>query len=74
MKQKKFVCLGLILGFLLGCHNGYIALWKDGHSSPMRVFPYRVALLPTPDQQALRRGIVVADETELAHLLEDYLS
>lgn len=74
MKQKKYVCLGLVLGFLLGCHNGYIALWKQGQEAPMRIYPYRVNLLPPADRQALRHGISVESELELAHLLEDYLS
>lgn len=72
--KKGFMGLCALFGFILGSHQGYIALWKDGVADPIRVFPYSVSSLPPVDQQALEEGIVIGDETELAHLLEDYLS
>lgn len=73
MKYRLFHSL-ILLGFVLGCHQGRIALWKDTNPNPVRVFPYPVTSLPHADQQLLMDGIPIADETELARLLEDYLS
>jgi hypothetical protein len=50
-----------------------VALWKDGKEKP-RVFPYRAELLPEADRKRLEAGILIADEEELARLIEDYLS
>lgn len=76
MKGFRFVsvCLTLLMGFILGSHNGYIALWTEGSPEPEKVFPYRVTLLPPADQEALERGIPIGSTEELARLLEDYLS
>lgn len=64
----------LLFGFLLGIRDGYIALWKDGNATPIRVFPYRAEYLPEADQRALENGIHIDGEEELKPLLEDYLS
>lgn len=76
--MKKFrlvpVCLTLLMGFILGSHNGYIALWTEGSPEPKKVFPYRVTALPPADQKALEQGIHIDSTQELARLLEDYLS
>ena len=74
MKKWRWMSYALTLGFLLGVKNGYIALWKDGCTEPVRVFPYRAQSLPLRDQQALEQGIRVEDEESLVGLLEDYLS
>ena len=73
MKQIP-ICLLLLWGFLLGSHNGYIALWEDGRAEPRQIFPYRVDSLPVADQQALEKGIRLRDAGSLRQLLEDYLS
>ena len=68
-------CLTLIaLIFLLGTHNGYIALWKEESPQPIKVFPYRVEMLPLADQKALEKGIRIDSDRLLAAYLEDYLS
>ena len=72
--RKSYRYLPLILGFILGCHNRYIALWEDGASVPKQVFPYHIEALPPADQQALRDGVHVDSAEELAQLVEDYLS
>lgn len=72
--KKKFLCLPLLFGFILGCHRGYIALWNDGGSEPAQIYPYRVDTLPPADQKALQEGIYIKSEKELTQLLEDYLS
>ena len=74
VKRLRYLYLALFLTFLLGVNDGYVALWKDGGNKPYQVFPLRIELLPKSDQQALERGILVTDESELNRLLEDYLS
>lgn len=64
----------IMLSFLLGTHNGYIALWNDGSAQPIKVFPYRVEILPIADQKALYKGIRIDSELKLTEYLEDYLS
>jgi len=66
--------LALIFTFLLGAHEGFVALWKIPEPQPRIVFPYRVASLPPADAARLEEGIRVDTRQELMHLLEDYLS
>lgn len=68
------IYLTLIFTFLLGTHEGFVALWRDDAPIPAEVFPYRAESLPPADQQALKRGIRIRSEEELDRLLEDYLS
>ena len=72
--KKGYLYLSLFLTFILGSHNGYIALWQDGAAEPVKVFPYSVASLPSADQKALEEGIRIDNKTDLIKLLEDYLS
>lgn len=74
MKKRFFSCPLLLLGFLLGIHEGKIALWKDNDPQPMQVFPYRAEMLPEADQKALKKGIKVENMRQLYSLIEDYLS
>ena len=74
MKRKQLVTAALMVGFLLGISDGYIALWRDGGKTPVRVFPYKAETLPIADQQALEKGIPLDDDSALIRLLEDYLS
>lgn len=74
MKKKNFLCMVLMLGFLVGIKDGYITLWRDGDAKPLRVFPYRAEMLPIADQKALEKGIHLDSDSQLAQLLEDYLS
>ena len=64
----------LILSFLLGSRNGFIALWKIPAREPVYVFPYSVASLPPADREKLEQGIILETPEELAAILEDYLS
>ena len=73
MKTCRIVSLLLAASFLLGVHDGFVALWKDGEPNP-RVFPYRAELLPEADRRRLEAGIPIPNETELHRLIEDYLS
>lgn len=77
MKRTHFcrhLCLFLLLGFLLGIHDGRIALWRDGEADPWKVFPYPVSALPAQPQQELRKGIRVDSMEDLDRLLENLLS
>jgi hypothetical protein len=74
MIKKQLLHLLLLAGFILGSHNGYIALWSGDSIDPDRIYPYRVSILPEADQQALRKGIRAENILELTQLLEDYLS
>ena len=74
MRKIRHLYIALVLGFILGISEGYVALWKDSDAKPAEVFPYQARFLPAADQQALARGIRVDDIAELNRLLEDYLS
>lgn len=74
--MKKLSCLtaALLLSFLMGIQDGYIALWKTGEDAPLKVFPYQASSLPPADQQRLKEGIVIESGDELNRLIEDYFS
>lgn len=74
MKRSAQMYLSLIFLFILGNHNGFIALWQGQSPLPARIFPYSVSALPKADQNALEKGIIVRTEEELNRILEDYLS
>lgn len=73
MKHRTWPAV-IALFFLLGIHDGYIALWKDGADKPVEVFPIQAKLLPEADQKMLRQGIRIESAEHLARLMEDYLS
>ncbi len=73
-KRHSFLYYITALGFLIGIHQGRVALWKDEDPEPIKVFPFRAELLPKADQRALEQGIRVESEEELARLLQDFLS
>ena len=74
--MRKIIILYCItaVGFLLGIHNGRIALWEDRKEKPIKVFPYSAAMLPEKDQSALKEGIRFDSKQELLERMEDYLS
>lgn len=72
LRQK--LCTLLLFGFLIGVHEGRIALWKDGSAEPWRVFAYPVAVLPEEERIALKNGIRVDSMEDLNRLLENFLS
>lgn len=74
MRKNHYLYCILVFGFILGIHNGNIALWKEPDPQPIRVFPYAVSSLPPADQRALEQGICVQDQATLHRLLQDYLS
>lgn len=74
MKKNAFLQLFIIVSFLLGIKDGYIALWKDGDPEPIHTFPYQAQMLPETDRSALENGIKIDKKSDLIHILEDYLS
>ena len=64
----------LLLGLLLGVHNGNVALWKDNDPDPIYVSPYPVSMLPAADQALLQKGIRFKNFKELSVYIEDYFS
>lgn len=74
MSKRTILANILLFGFILGIHEGRIALWKDNQKNPMKVFPYQASMLPEEDQKRLEQGIHVDSLNELYKLVEDYLS
>lgn len=74
MKRRGILYYTLIFGFLVGIHNGHVALWQDGDPEPVKVYPYAAEMLPKADQEALRKGIFIPDQAQLNKWLEDFLS
>ena len=71
---KQLLYCALMMTYLLGIKDGYIALWKDISPEPVHIFPYQASMLPEKDQQALQKGIRIKEDSQLVKLLEDYLS
>lgn len=72
--KAQLLCPILLLGFLIGVHNGRVALWKNEDPEPFRVFPCPVCVLPAKDQQALKKGIRLDDMDDVNRFLENFLS
>ena len=53
MSKRAILTNILLLGFLLGIHEGKVAVWKDNQKKPAKVFPYAVSQLPEADQKRL---------------------
>ena len=74
MSKRAILTNILLLGFLLGIHEGKVAVWKDNQKKPAKVFPYAVSQLPEADQKRLEQGVHVDSLGELYALIQDYLS
>ncbi|MBP3388260.1 MAG: hypothetical protein J6K98_00130 [Clostridia bacterium] len=62
-------------GWILGVWEGKLAVFAAGSPEPSRVYEeVYIASLPDEEQTRLREGILAADNTTLASLLEDYTS
>lgn len=72
--MARYRYLALIFTFLLGVHEGFVALWRSPAPEPEIVFPYRVSALPPADRKRLEEGIEIGSKDELMALIEDYLS
>lgn len=74
MKKNHLLPFLAMLGFLLGIHNGRVALWKSPDPEPYRVFPCYVSTLPPEIRTALEKGIKIESEADLDRLLESLCS
>lgn len=72
--MKKIYTALFMFSLYLGLHNGYLALWDTQYKQPEQVFPYRAALYPKADMDALSEGIPITDAATLEKLLEDFMS
>jgi hypothetical protein len=70
--MKQILKLFMITALILGTHQGYLALIEN--NEPLEIYPYHIKMLPHADQEHLRKGIPIKDETHLEKLLQDYLS
>ena len=76
MKLKNLSHLltcALLAVYLLGVHEGKIALWKNEDPEPVKVFPYSVSMLPEEAQKRLEAGIPIESIEQLRKLAEAYL-
>lgn len=76
MKKKQLshlLCCALLAAFLLGNHNGKIALWKGNDPEPVKIFDYNVSDLPEEAQKRLEAGVPINSLKELRKLAEQYL-
>lgn len=73
MKLKHLSVL-LLAVYLLGIHDGKIALWSGDDPEPVRVFPYSASMLPQEARAYLEKGIPINSMAELDRLIEAYLS
>lgn len=74
MKLPAYICCIVLFGFMLGIHEGKIALWEGDDPEPVYIYPYSAQLLPLADQSALEDGIHFHSRHDLERLLGDYLS
>ena len=74
MRFFRMVLPILVLSLYLGIHNGKLALFREGNTVPLQVYPSAVDTYPKKDQLALRAGIPITSRKQLTELLEAYLS
>lgn len=77
MKKKclsQLLCAAFLSVYLLGIHDGRIALWSGDDPEPIRVFPYSVSMLPKEARKQLEAGIPIESMEDLNRLAEAYLS
>ena len=74
MKRKNqlstLLCASVLFTFLIGIHEGRLAIWRSGDPTPTKVLPVPTALLPSDVREVLRQGIHVKSDEEIARLLE----
>lgn len=74
MKIKRYLSYIMLAGFLVGIHNGRIAIWQGEDPQPKTVLPYPADLLPEADRVALEKGIRLDTREELIRFMEDHCS
>ena len=71
--MKRLLSVFLLLLYL-GLWGDHLALLRDDQTQPLYVFPYRAALYPEADLQALKHGIPITSKEDACRILEDYFS
>ena len=71
--NKRILTYTLLAGFILGIHDGKVALWGDRDPRPVQIYDIRADSLPPADRLQLRRGIPADSREEVWQLLENYL-
>lgn len=61
-------------GWVVGVWEGKLAVFPAGAAEPARVYEVYIASLPREERERLSAGVIAADDTALASLLEDYTS
>ncbi len=74
MKMNRILLPVLALILYLGVYEGKVALYRQGHKTPVQVYPVSADFFPKEDQQALQAGIPIENQRQLSRLLEAYLS
>lgn len=74
MKIKRYQCYILLASFLVGIHNGRIAIWQGEDPQPKMILPYSADLLPEEDRIVLENGIRLDCREDLTRFLEDFCS
>ena len=77
MKKKylsQLLCAAFLSVYLLGIHDGKIALWSGDDPEPIRVFPDSASMLPEEARKQLEAGIPIESMEDLNRLAEAYLS
>lgn len=61
-------------GYILGQHEGKLAIYKANSSTPIEIFDIYISSLPEHDKEELEKGIHASSEEEFQILIEDYTS
>jgi hypothetical protein len=72
--MSQLLCCALLAVYLLGIHDGKVALWYGDDPEPARVFPYSASMLPDEARTLLEKGIPINSMEDLNRLMEAYLS
>ncbi len=72
MNKRILPCI-LLAGFLLGIHEGRVALWNDHDPRPVQIYDIRADSLPPFERLQLQRGIGAQTREQVWELLENYL-
>ena len=60
--------------YLIGEHNGKLAVFLPGQAEPDTVFDVYLTQLPKLDAQEIRQGIQIQDYAQLMRRIEDYVT
>ena len=70
--MKQMLASLLLVGFLIGVHNGQIGVWRIPDPEPMRTIPCPIWVLSQKQQQLLQQGIRIESMTDLEKMMTDF--